>query len=361
MARHNTVRRIARHLCVWVLLIDAVVAAGCAQSQSTDPSRLRVGWQTTWATQGQIAQTMRHTNVLEKNGLSATFVGAAYGGPLNEAALADQVDVIFTADQPAIALVAHSPDWEIIGRLMYNRIALYVPPDSPVRTVADLKGKTIAVPFGAAAQRLALEAVQQAGLNPRQDVKLVNLDITGQAAIIERGTRASWGGIDAMAGFDPTAAAFQLAGSVRMLVTGQATALVVMSKRYIGAHPQAPVHFLTALMESIFYYRQHQQQANQWFRSASGLPYGDDVLTLSASVEPDITADTISDIDITLKPALISDLQQTADFMANWGLITHRVTVEDYVDATYAQTSRQTLLSSTYDPSTIKVIATTDG
>ena len=117
---------------------------------------IRVGWQVPWATEGQLVQTLKHTEILKNHGLTGDFKGFDYGGPLNEAALAKQVDVIFTADQPAATLLSKNPNWKIIGRLMYNRVSLYVPPKSPIETSKDLKGKTVAMPFGAAAQRMAL-------------------------------------------------------------------------------------------------------------------------------------------------------------------------------------------------------------
>ena len=47
--------------------------------------------------------------------------------PLNEAALAGEVDVLFTADQPALALCHRDRKWKMIGRLMYNRVGTFVP------------------------------------------------------------------------------------------------------------------------------------------------------------------------------------------------------------------------------------------
>ena len=42
---------------------------------------------------------------MELHGFAPEFTGVSYGGPLNEAAAAGQVDVVFTADQPAAALL----------------------------------------------------------------------------------------------------------------------------------------------------------------------------------------------------------------------------------------------------------------
>ena len=127
---------------------------------------IRVGWQETWATQGQLSVILQQSEILSELGFEAEFVGFSYGAPLNEGALAGEVDVLFTADQPAIALCNRDSSWGMIGRLMYNRVGTFVPPDSSIQTVADLKGKTIGIPFGAAAHRETLGAVRAAGLDP---------------------------------------------------------------------------------------------------------------------------------------------------------------------------------------------------
>ncbi len=97
---------------------------------TSDKMNIRVGWQIPWATEGQLVQVMKHNELLEKEGFTPEYIGFTYGGPLNEAALAKKVDVIFTADQPAAILFSKSDDWVIVARLMYNRVSLYVPPNS---------------------------------------------------------------------------------------------------------------------------------------------------------------------------------------------------------------------------------------
>ena len=56
---------------------------------------IRIGWQTTWATQGQLAVILMKTDILKNLGFEPEFVGFSYGGPLNEGALAGEVDVLF--------------------------------------------------------------------------------------------------------------------------------------------------------------------------------------------------------------------------------------------------------------------------
>ena len=343
-----------KNIILAVLIFFTIV--GCYPKTTPTETNIRIGWQTTWATQGQIAQTLIRTNILSKNGLSPEFKGVTYGAPLNEAALAGEVDVIFTADQPAATLIAKCDDWVIIGRLMFNRVGLYVPPESPIQSIADLRGKTIAMPFGAAAQRVALRVIADAGLNPKTDITTLNLDITEQANVIKNGTTSSWDKIDAIAGFDPTVAIFETSKQVRMLHIGTVTSVIVMSKSYINAHPDVPVKFLKGFIESVYYYSGHQSQANEWFRNASQLTFSDDVLSLAASVEPNLQTKRIRDISITFTPELVSGMQEASDFLYTNDLIKQPVKIKDHIDQSFAQTAQQFFSDIDYDPNFIIVI-----
>jgi sulfonate transport system substrate-binding protein len=342
------------------ITVLTLIMAGCSGPIDATPTKLipiRIGWQTTWATQGQITQTLEHTNVLEKNGLEGTFVGVSYGAPLNEAALAGEVDVIFTADQPAVALLARSPDWVIIGRLMFNRVAIYVPPESLIRTVSDLRGKTVAMPFGAAAQRVALKAIADAGLDPQTDIAAVNLDITEQAGIVDRGTPSSWGEVDAMVGFDPMVAILETSETARMLHIGRVTSVIVMSKDYIEAHPNSPTQFLKAFKEAVFYYANHVEQANSWFRQASQLTFSDDVLALAASIEPNLQSKTINDVSITFTPDMIAGMQEAADFIFDNELVSQQVQVVEHIDQSYAEQANTGFVTDKYNSDSVRVVS----
>ncbi len=53
-----------------------------------------------------------------------------------------------------------------------------------------LKGKTIALPMGAAAERITVAALKKAGLDPAKDVKILNLDIREQGPLVLGGADA---------------------------------------------------------------------------------------------------------------------------------------------------------------------------
>jgi ABC-type nitrate/sulfonate/bicarbonate transport system substrate-binding protein len=84
---------------------------------------------------------------------------------------------LFAGDQPAIKLVANGGNWKIVARLYYDRVAVMVPPNSPIEGIKDLKRKTVASPFGAIALREAPLEQQAADLNVDKDVNNENLDI----------------------------------------------------------------------------------------------------------------------------------------------------------------------------------------
>ncbi len=50
---------------VIILLVITILIAGCAAQDTGDsPTTIRIGWQVAWATQGQLAQTLKHTNIM---------------------------------------------------------------------------------------------------------------------------------------------------------------------------------------------------------------------------------------------------------------------------------------------------------
>lgn len=301
-------------------------------------TKIRIGWQTPWATQGQLTQILKNTNLLKENGLMGDFVGFTYGGPLNEAALAGNVDVIFTADQPAATLLSKNTDWVIIGRLMYNRVSLYVPIDSPIKTIDQLKGKTVGMPFGAAAQRMALRVEKEAGLDPVKEVKNINLAMEQQGDLIKKDlTVKKWGEVDAMAGFDPAPATFEENGWVRNLHEEKVTSVIVMSKKYIDANPNAPVEFLRAFNDAYDYYRLNVDQANQWFVEASKLTISPNALAKAASVEPNLRAQDKTGIRIGFNEEDYKMLQDAADFIFDQGLVKTQVTMKDHIEMKYLQ------------------------
>ena len=281
-----------------------------ANSEANTGTPIRVGWQETWATQGQLAVILQQSDILKDLGFSPEFVGFSYGAPLNEGALAGEVDVLFTADQPAIALCNRDNTWGMIGRLMYNRVGTFVPPESAVKSVADLSGKTIAIPFGAAAHRETLGAVMAAGMNPENDVNTINMGIK-EIAVLANSQK--WDTVDAGSAWDPIFAQLESSGLVRTIAQGLVTSVVVMDDDFVKANPGADEKFMQAVSAAYTEYKGDTTKANQAFKVASNLNFSLAALDLAASVEPNLGTD--NPVSVVLSETDRANIQKAADFM----------------------------------------------
>lgn len=283
-------------------------------AEVASPTKLRIGWQVPWAMQGQIVQILKNTEILKNNNLEVEFIGRTFGPELNELALAGAVDVILTADQPAATLVAKSEDWVGIARLMYNRTATYVPPKSKIKTLEELKNKTIALPVGAAAQRVLELELENKKIKPATDVKIVNLNIQEQVPMAKKAGKdaSQWDQFDAFSGFDPVPAILQSSGLARIIHEGRVCAMVVFNKTLAEKNPQAAKALAKSLTEAWQYYIKNQQQADKWFITEAKLSNIDSkILKLTTTLEPNFS----SPVRIKFDETDYAILEQAAQFI----------------------------------------------
>jgi len=278
---------------------------------------VRIGWQIPWATQGQLVQILKHTEILDNNSIKAEFVGRTYGPELNELALSDKIDVVLTGDQPGVALLAKDKGWVIIGRLMYNRTAIYVPLNSKINSVNDLKGKTIGLPIGAAAERTTKDALKKAGIDYTKDVKIQNLGIQEHTPLIKKYLKKEkWGKIDALSGFDPTPAVLETSNYVKTIDVGTVVSLIIMKKETLDLNPGLKDAILNSFVDAYDYYRQNVTQANTWFVEESKFNDPDfKACNLASSIEPNLKVKSKDEIRVSFTTDDIERLQDVVSFM----------------------------------------------
>lgn len=248
-------------------------------------STIRLGWQVPWATQGQLVMGLQHTNIPQLNNIDIDYIGFSYGGPLNKAAIAGEVDILLTADHPALVLMSKKPGYRIVSRMMYNRVCIYVPSKSSILELKQLAGKTVMGPVGAAAERVALQALRDASVDINS-LRIGKLDMAQQSALLSReGSEKTWTGVDALFGFDPLPAVFQEQGKARMLDCGKVVSVVVASPEMLKRKDDLK-HFLQAFRTSWYYYANNPQIVNGLFSKQSRLNVSDSVLDEAASIEP---------------------------------------------------------------------------
>ena len=151
---------------------------------------------------------------LKPLGVTVRWAEFQFGPPLLEAVNAGAIDFGTTGEAPPIFAQAAS------DRLAYvandpaspRGEAILVPKDSPIRTLADLKGKNIAVAKGSNSHYLLVKALEKGGV-PYSDVTLSWLAPADARSAFTRGS------VDAWSVWDPYYAAAEAAGA-RVLTDG---------------------------------------------------------------------------------------------------------------------------------------------
>ncbi|MEQ1722248.1 MAG: ABC transporter substrate-binding protein [Pseudobdellovibrio sp.] len=302
-----------------------------AEVKKTEKVKIKIGWQVPWAIQGHLVQVLKKTDILAKNGIEAEFIGKIAGPELNELAMGDQVDMILTADQPASVLFMKSPNWLGVSRLMYNRTSTYVPLKSKINAVSDLKDKQVGVPFGTAAQRIIVEAIQD---NKVTSVKFVNLGMLEHMPLIERAKAVDekWGEFDALSGFDPIPALLEAKNKVKTIHKGKVCALVLVNKNFLEKNKTFAKQFIKSLSEAYEYYAKNKVQVNAWFAEEAKLAgASDEVFEIAAEYEPNLKKK--AKIRLKFNDEDFELIQKAADFVGKANNKT--IKIKDFVTNTY--------------------------
>ncbi|HEX7659798.1 MAG TPA: ABC transporter substrate-binding protein [Pseudonocardiaceae bacterium] len=114
------------------------------------------------------------------------------GPPMLEAANAGAIDIGQVGNTPPIFSAAANANIEVVAALRDSEgDGILVPKNSTITTLADLRGKTIAVPQGSSANGTLLNALNKAGLKP-SDVKLAFLQPADAYSAFARGSVDAW-------------------------------------------------------------------------------------------------------------------------------------------------------------------------
>lgn len=322
-----------------VLRRSAAAAMACIVSLtsfvvSADASPvLRLGWQTPWAVQGQLVMGLTETAIGSDLDLEFERVGFAYGGPLNAGALSGNVDLVLTADQPALVLLSRSDDFAVIGRMMYNRTCVYVPPSSEIAELSQLEGKSVFGPVGASAERVARAAIIAAGAD-EEKINYGALDMAQQRALLTSAGPGveSWRGVDALYGFDPLPADFEENKLAKMIFCDKVLSVVLARKDVIASHPEKIASFMCAFEASWLQYAKAPSAMNERFRRVSSLTTSDAALDRAASLEENYLATQASEVRLEFSEADYDIFDDAAAFLAERGIIPESLDVRAHVD-----------------------------
>jgi sulfonate transport system substrate-binding protein len=202
ITRRSTLRGLVASLATSIALMAASFVSTNAMAQA--PKEIRVDF----ATYNPVSLVLKERGILENalrsEGIAVRWIQSAGSNKALEFLNAGSLDFGSTAG--AAALIARVNGNPIRSIYVYSRpewTALVTAAKSGIKTVADLKGKRVAVTRGTDPHIFLVRALAEAKLTER-DVRLVLLQHQDGRLALERGD------VDAWAGLDPLMAAAEI-------------------------------------------------------------------------------------------------------------------------------------------------------
>lgn len=244
------------------------------------------------------------------------------GPPLLEALNAGSVHVGGVGNTPPIFAAAAKGSFKVVQGVTYGGEgdAIVVPKGSPAKTVADLKGKKVAVAEGSSANYSLLAQLAKAGLTI-DDVEVQHLQPADALAAF------SAGHVDAWAIWEPFTSQAEQEADGRVLADGRGGlmngyAFQVASDEALDdpATEAALADYLKRIAEAQVWSETHKQEWSKVWAEETGLP---PAVTLAAVKK---RAPALVPID----QEVVDSEQQIADAFSDAGLIPEQIDIADW-------------------------------
>lgn len=295
------------------LLLAASLVAASSASGAGAP--LRIAYPS--GINGQLAKVIEKGGFAEKRGFAPTFTFFQYGPPMIEALAAGEVDVILTSFNPTASFLAKKPGGlVIIADVGSAKHAVVVSADSPAKSLADLKGKSIAVSFNSDLHVDILKSIKDLGLDPAKDFKLVNVEPPELARAFDQKLT------DAVDIRIPPLLALQKK-SARIVAEWPWQLLVVASEAYLTRNGIQPDSLREVLKDGILYIANNPDQAAAWW--GEHLRLDPKVVRASADLNPLYRISRREDLDIRPGEELRSRAGKWAASLVDYGIRKEKV------------------------------------
>ena len=256
-----------RRLLAAAMLVAGVPLTGVLAADT--PGEIRIDW----ATYNPVSMVLKDSGLLEKefakDGISVRWVQTLGSNKALEFLSAGSIDFGSTAG--AAALIGRINGNPIKSIYVYSRpewTALVTRKDAPITTVADLKGRSVAVTRGTDPHIFLVRALAEAKLTER-DVKVVLLQHPdGKTALIR-------GDVDAWAGLDPMMAAAEVEDGARLFYRkpeANTWGILNVREAFLADHPDIVRRVLAVYEEARRYSLANPAAVKRVFIAATRLP-----------------------------------------------------------------------------------------
>jgi sulfonate transport system substrate-binding protein len=255
-------RALALLSAMWVALPGAAIAAEALKEIHID-----------WATYNPVSMVLKQNGLLEKefakDGIGIVWVQSAGSNKALEFLNAGSIDFGSTAG--SAALVARINSNPIKSIYVYSRpewTALVTTKDSKIATVADLKGKRVAVTRGTDPHIFLVRALLGAGLSEKDITPVLLQHADGKTALIR-------GDVDAWAGLDPMMAQAEVEDGAKLFYRNAAAntwGILNVREEFAKQNPDLVKRVLAVYEEARKYSLSHYDELKANFIAATKLP-----------------------------------------------------------------------------------------
>jgi ABC-type nitrate/sulfonate/bicarbonate transport system substrate-binding protein len=263
--------RLRRFITLAAVAVLLAVSLGAAQAEETINYGVQPDTDPIY-----IAKDLGLLSAVEKkDNVKIQFQSFSYGAPENEAMASGAIQVASAGMGPAVVAAARLPA-TLVGINILEQTAILVPSDSPIKTVAELKGKTVAFPGeGSQQYPLLLKALADAGLK-QTDVNLYKSTGPDIPILVENKK------VDAGITWDPSVSVGLASGKCRVLIKAEKI-MPIKNGHYIGngiyvrndflsSHAQIVQDLVTANVKAIDFILKHPNDAAKMWSKEIGLP-----------------------------------------------------------------------------------------
>lgn len=301
-----------------LLLAAPALALGRAAMAADGP--LHVGDQ-----KGGAQSLMKAAGVLEDVPYRIDWNQFAAAAPLLEALNADAVDLAFAGDAPTIFALAAGLRGHVIGAIRGTGASttIVVPKTSPLRSVADLKGRSIATNRGSIGHALLLNVADAQGWAP-SDYRMANLLPSEAKAAF------SSGNVDAWCSWGVYIAQARLIDDARVIIDGSnglmtGLSYAVATDQAIGARRAQLLDFSRRVVAARRWAESHRDEYARVLAAEIGVPVP----------VARLTYDTEVPLPVPLDDKVLADQQRLADRFLKAGVIRSRVDASKMFDPSF--------------------------
>lgn len=310
-------RRDFLKLSVGTAAAAAAAFASRASAQGT-VKEIRVGYQ-----KNGVLVITRQQAALEKHfaplGIDVKWVEFSSGPPMMEAMNVGSVDYGAVGDSPPVfAQAAGAAIVYAAGQPITNGQGILVPKDSPIRSIAELKGKRVGFTKGSSAHNIVVQALEKAGLT-YADITPVYLTPP------DAGPAFANGSIDAWAIWDPYFAIGETRQSGRILINARevtkANSFYIANRDFAKNHGAILQQIVDVTTATAKWAEQHRDEVAKSLAAVTGIPL--DIQTIAANRSAFVVGPVTDDI--------VATQQGVADCFYKLGLIPKPIAIRDIV------------------------------